>query len=74
MRNSVPIFVSDPEILGGVPVFRGTRVPVRVLLEYLSAGQSLDQFLDEFPTVTREQAQAALELAMEALTGSASTA
>jgi uncharacterized protein (DUF433 family) len=53
----------DPEILGGTPVFLGTRVPVRILFEYLEAGDSLEVFLDEFPSVRREQATAALELA-----------
>jgi uncharacterized protein (DUF433 family) len=47
---------SDPEILGGTPVFVGTRVPVRTLLDYLTAGDSLEEFLDHFPTVSREQA------------------
>ncbi len=55
----------DPEILGGTPVFLGTRVPVRILFEYLEAGDSLVVFLDEFPSVKREQAIAALELARE---------
>ena len=59
---------SDPEILGGTPVFRGTRVPVRHLIDYLEAGDSLDTFLDAFPSVKREQAIAALEVAREALT------
>lgn len=58
---------SDPEILGGTPVFKGTRVPVRNLIDYLEAGDSLDVFLDAFPSVKREQAIAALELAREAL-------
>jgi uncharacterized protein (DUF433 family) len=53
----------NPDILGGVPVFVGTRVPVRTLLDYLEAGDSIDDFLDDFPTVTRQQAVAALELA-----------
>lgn len=57
----------DPEILGGTPVFRGTRVPVKNLLDYLAAGENLDQFVDDFPTVKREQAIAALELARELL-------
>ena len=48
----------DPEILGGTPVFRGTRVPVKNLLDYLAAGDSLGQFLDDFPTVRRDQAVA----------------
>ena len=55
----------DPEILGGTPVFVGTRVPVKILFDYLEAGDSLEVFLDEFPSVTREQAVAALELARE---------
>ena len=57
----------DPEIQGGAPVFRGTRVPVKNLFDCLEAGDSLDQFLASFPSVTREQAVAALELAREAL-------
>lgn len=61
----------DPEILGGTPVFRGTRVPVKNLLDYLAAGDALDQFLDDFPTVKREQAVAALELARDFLTAGA---
>ena len=52
---------SDPEILGGEPVFVGTRVPVRTLLVYLEGGETLDEFLDNFPTVVREQAIAFLE-------------
>jgi len=61
----------DPQILGGTPVFRGTRVPVKNLIDYLKAGDALDQFLDDFPSVSREQAVAALELARELLTASA---
>ena len=53
----------NPEILGGTPVFAGTRVPVRILMEHLEAGDRLDEFLDDFPTVTREQAVALLERA-----------
>ncbi len=53
---------SDPEILGGKPVFVGTRVPVKSLYDYLEGGDSLDEFLDNFPSVSREQAIAALEL------------
>ena len=56
---------SDPEILGGTPVFVGTRVPVKNLYDYLEAGDSLGEFLTDFPSVTREQAVAALELARE---------
>ena len=62
---------SDPEILGGTPVFVGTRVPLRNLIDYLEAGDSLDEFLDNFPSVSREQAIAALEAAHEALSTSA---
>lgn len=58
---------SDPEILGGTPVFVGTRVPLKNLIDYLQGGHSLDGFLDDFPSVTREQAVAALEEAKEAL-------
>jgi uncharacterized protein (DUF433 family) len=65
---------SDPEVLGGTPVFVGTRVPVKNLIDYLEEGDSLDDFLDAFPTVTREQAIAALELAREALISSARAA
>jgi uncharacterized protein (DUF433 family) len=58
---------TDPEIQGGAPVFAGTRVPVKNLFDYLEAGDSLEDFLKSFPSVTREQAVAALELAREAL-------
>jgi uncharacterized protein (DUF433 family) len=54
---------SDPDILGGTPVFIGTRVPVQALIDYIEGGHSLDEFLDDFPTVTREVAVAALEQA-----------
>jgi uncharacterized protein (DUF433 family) len=50
---------SDPEILGGTLVFAGTRVPVRILIDYLEGGESLDEFLDNYPSVSREQALAA---------------
>jgi uncharacterized protein (DUF433 family) len=53
--------VSDPEILSGATVFRGTRVPVAALLDNLAAGLTLDEFLDNFPTVKREQALQVLE-------------
>jgi len=65
---------SDPEILGGTPVFHGTRVPLRNFIDYLEAGDSLNDFLDAFPSVRREQAVAALELASEALAASATSA
>ena len=56
---------SDPEILGGMPVFVGTRVPVKSLFDHLEAGDSLDEFLEDFPSVSRAQAVTALELARE---------
>jgi uncharacterized protein (DUF433 family) len=62
-----PVVHSDPEILGGTPVFVSTRVPFQTLLDYLEGGETLDEFLENFPTVTREQAIAALEQAKEAL-------
>jgi uncharacterized protein (DUF433 family) len=66
---STPLVVHrDPDILGGTPVFTGTRVPVKNLLDYLEAGDSLDVFLDHFPSVSQEQAIAALELAKQMLT------
>ena len=58
---------SDPEILSGIAVFAGTRVPVRILFEFLSAGDSLDKFLDAYPSVSRDQAVAVLELAEDVL-------
>jgi uncharacterized protein (DUF433 family) len=57
----------DPEILGGTPVFRGTRVPIRSLFDYLEGGDTLDEFLRQFPSVQREQAIALLDLAWENL-------
>lgn len=55
----------DPDVLGGTPVFRGTRVPVQTLIEYLEGGENIDQFLDGFPSVSREQVVAFLEEAKE---------
>jgi len=63
------VIVRNPEILGGTPVFRGTRVPFQALLDYLEGGDTLDEFLDDFPTVTREAAVAALELAKSLVVG-----
>lgn len=60
----------DPEVLGGTPVFNGTRVPVESLFDHLEDGVSLDEFLDDFPSVTREQAIEVLELAGQVLTSS----
>jgi uncharacterized protein (DUF433 family) len=65
---------SDPEIMGGVPVFVGTRVPVQSLFDWLEGGDSLDWFLENFPSVTREQAIAVLELARESVMDSARSA
>ena len=64
---STDIIVKDEDILGGTPVFRGTRVPFQALLDYLEGGQTIDEFLDDFPTVTRQAAVAALELAKSLL-------
>ena len=63
------IIVKDPDILGGTPVFRGTRVPFQALLDYLEGGQTLAEFLDDFPTVTREVAVSSLEAAKSLLVG-----
>lgn len=64
---------TDPEILGGTTVFVGTRVPVRALIAYLEGGDSLDDFLSDFPSVTRQQAVAAIEQAADALGAGASS-
>ena len=72
--STLPIIHSDPDILGGTPVFMGTRVPMKTLLDYLEAGDSLNEFLDHFPSVRREQAISVLELAKEMLTAYANPA
>lgn len=59
----------DPDLLGGVPVFVGTRVPLKALLDYLKAGHPLDEFLDDFPSVTREQAILGLQILERPLGG-----
>ncbi len=74
MSTTESVVHVDPEILGGTPVFVGTRVPFRALIDYLEAGHSVDEFLDAFPTVTREQVTAVLEAAHEAVTSRASSA
>lgn len=74
MISTPRIVHSDPDILGGTPVFVGTRVPMKTLLDYLEAGDSLEVFLDHFPSVRREQAIATLELAKEMLTAYANPA
>jgi uncharacterized protein (DUF433 family) len=61
------VYHADPEVLGGTPVFTGTRVPVQTLLDYLEGGDTLDEFLDGFPGVSREQAVTFLEMARDAL-------
>ncbi len=63
MAELTQVIHSDPEILGGTPVFIGTRVPVQSLFDYLEGGETLDEFLHGFPSVTREQAIALLNLA-----------
>ena len=65
--TTAEVMSSDPDVQGGAAVFTGTRVPVKNLIDYLEAGDSLEEFLDDFPSVSREQAVAALELAKEAL-------
>jgi uncharacterized protein (DUF433 family) len=67
VMNEQQVIHSNPNILGGTPVFVGTRVPVQTLLDYLESGESLDTFLDHFPSVAREQAVAVLELAKRML-------
>ena len=74
MEQNRQVIHSDPEILGGTPVFLGTRVPVQTLLDYLEAGRPLAEFLDDFPTVSRSQTIAALEQAKEMLTSDARSA
>ena len=67
MEDQALVVHSDPQILGGTPVFVGTRVPLRNLIDYLERGHSLDEFLGAFPTVSRDQAVAALGAAHAAL-------
>lgn len=68
MTDPREVVHTDPDIMGGAPVFVGTRVPVQSLFDYLEAGDSLEEFLEAFPTVAREQAIGALEIAREAVT------
>jgi uncharacterized protein (DUF433 family) len=67
-----PVISRDPEVMGGTPVFSGTRVPVQTLLDYLQAGESIDDFLEGFPSVSREQIIAFLETAADRLVASVS--
>lgn len=73
MVRTESVIHSDPDILGGTPVFVGTRVPVRALFDYLSNGDPIDEFLDGFPTVTRDQIAAALRTAGELLVAHANS-
>ena len=74
MPTTSAVVHSDPEILGGTPVFVGTRVPFRNLIDYLERNHSVEEFLDAFPSVFREQVLAALEAAHEAVTAHARAA
>ena len=67
MASLTTVIHSDPDILGGAPVFQGTRVPFRNLIDYLERGYSVEEFVDAFPSVSREQVVAALEAAHEAV-------
>jgi uncharacterized protein (DUF433 family) len=67
MASATSVIVKDPQILHGTPVFRGTRVPVKALFDSLEAGETLEEFLQGFPSVTREMAIAALDEAHELL-------
>lgn len=70
LEQNVSVWVErDPERLGGVPVFRGTRVPVKSLFDHVKSGDGLETFLDDFPGVTRDQAEAVLEIAGAQLIG-----
>jgi uncharacterized protein (DUF433 family) len=65
--NSAELIIVNPEILGGTPVFKGTRVPVRTLFEYLERGYSLEEFIECFPSVTKDMARRVLERSEAAL-------
>ena len=71
MESRNTIVVRDPDILGGTPVFRGTRVPLEALFDSLEGGETLEEFLEGFPGVTREMAIAALEEAQQLLSSKA---
>jgi len=74
MSDQPQVVQSDPEILGGTPVFAGTRVPAKTLFDYLEGGETIDRFLDQFPSVSRAQAVAALDLARSSVIASAHSA
>ncbi|MEA2344036.1 MAG: hypothetical protein QOF63_2205 [Thermoanaerobaculia bacterium] len=65
MTDTIGVIHTDPDILGGTPVFVGTRVPLQALLDYIKGGHPLSDFLDDFPTVSHAQAMAALEFVRE---------
>ena len=67
-----PVISCNPEVMGGTPVFTGTRVPVQTLLDYLEAGDSIDEFLEGFPSVSREHVIEFLEQAKDRLVAAAS--
>jgi uncharacterized protein (DUF433 family) len=71
MTRTPAVIHSDPDILGGTPVFRGTRVPFQALVDYLEGGHTLDAFLDDFPTVSRDLAVQALDQARDRLVADA---
>jgi uncharacterized protein (DUF433 family) len=72
--TSSPLITSSPDRLGGTPVFAGTRVPVQTLIDYLEGGNPLAEFLEDFPSVSHDQAVGVLELAKEMLLARASAA
>lgn len=74
VSQSQPVVHADPQILSGTPVFVGTRVPAQALFDYLEGGDTLDEFLRQFPSVTRHQPRAALDLARDSLLASARSA
>ena len=74
METVSPVIHSDPDIMDGTPVFVGTRVPVKTLLDYLAAGDPLEEFLDDFPTVSPEMVTATLGLASKLLAAHAHSA
>lgn len=74
MTSKASVIHSDPEILGGTPVFVGTRVPVQSLFDYLEGGETLEEFLRQFPSVKRKQAIAALDMARDSLLAGARSA
>ena len=72
MKKEQPTISRNPDVMGGTPVFSGTRVPVQTVLDYLEAGETIDDFLEGFPSVSREQVIAFLEEAKDLLVAKAS--